>query len=209
MAVLRKVGWMAIKTLFLPGAGGSASFWKPVADRTGLESVLFAWPGLGNEPADPAVSGIDDLVAMVLERMTERVNIVAQSMAGIVAIKAASAMPESVHRLVLAATSAGVPVSDLGGSDWRPDYYRAFPRAARWIGELVADLSSQIGLIAAPTLLLWGDRDPISPVSVGKRLGVLLPNATLRVIPGADHDLAQTNVALVAELIARHLTEAL
>lgn len=76
------VGWMAIKTLFLPGAGGSGSFWKPVADRTRLDSVLFAWPGLGNEPADPVVNGIGGLVAMVLKRMNEPVNIVAQSMGG-------------------------------------------------------------------------------------------------------------------------------
>lgn len=200
------VGWMTIKTLFLPGAGGNASFWTPVADRTGLDSILFAWPGLGNEPEHPSVTGIDDLVSMVLERMNEPVNIVAQSMGGLIAIKAALTMPESVHRLVLAGTSAGVPVADLGGADWRSDYYRAFPHAARWIGEPVVDLSRQISSVEAPTLLLWGDRDPISPVSVGKRLETLLPNAKLHIIPGADHDLAQTNVALVADLIIRHLT---
>jgi pimeloyl-ACP methyl ester carboxylesterase len=203
------VGWMVIKTLFLPGAGGSASFWKSVADRTRLDSMLFAWPGLGNEPADPAVSGIGDLVAMVLKRLNEPVNIVAQSMGGLIAIKAALAMPKKVHRLVLAVTSAGVPVADLGGSDWRSDYYQAFPHAARWIGEPVADLSPQISSIEAPTLLLWGGSDPISPVSVGERLQTLLPNAKLHIIPGADHDLARTHVALVADLIMQHLTAAL
>ena len=35
------------KVLFLPGASGSASFWKPIADRAGVEGVFFAWPGLG------------------------------------------------------------------------------------------------------------------------------------------------------------------
>jgi pimeloyl-ACP methyl ester carboxylesterase len=203
------VGWMAIKTLFLPGAGGSGSFWKPVADRTWLDSVLFAWPGLGNEPADPVVNGIGDLVAMVLKRMNEPVNIVAQSMGGLIAIKAALAMPKKVHRLVLAVTSAGVPVADLGGSDWRSDYYQAFPHAARWIGETVADLSPQITSIEAPTLLLWGGSDPISPVSVGERLQSLLPNSKLHIIPGADHDLARTHAALVADLVMRHLTAAL
>jgi pimeloyl-ACP methyl ester carboxylesterase len=202
------VGPMATKTLFLPGAGASASFWKPVAERAGLDSVLLAWPGLGNEPADPGVNGIDDLVAMVLNRMDPPVNIVAQSMGGLVAIKAALAAPGKVKRLVLTATSAGVPVADLGGSDWRADYYRAYPRAARWIGEPVGDLSARIRTIEAPTLLLWGGSDPISPVAVGDRLRTLLPDATLHIIPDADHDLAQTHAALVADLILRHLTAA-
>ena len=35
------------RTLFLPGAGASAEFWRPVAELTGLDAVMFAWPGLG------------------------------------------------------------------------------------------------------------------------------------------------------------------
>jgi pimeloyl-ACP methyl ester carboxylesterase len=62
----------------------------------------------------------------------------------------------------------------------------------------------EISSIEAPTLLLWGGSDPISPVSVGERLQTLL--AKLHVIPRADHDLAQTHAALVADLIMWHLT---
>ncbi len=193
------------KTLFLPGAGASATFWKPVADLAGLEGVFLAWPGLGNEPARPDVAGIDDLTTMVLDHMNAPVNIVAQSMGGLVAIKAALARPEKLRRLVLAATSAGVPIADLGGANWRSDYYAAHPDAAKWIGEADEDLTGQIVSIEAPTLLLWGDADPISPVAVGERLRTLLPNASLQVISGGDHDLAQTHSRLVARLIEQHL----
>jgi pimeloyl-ACP methyl ester carboxylesterase len=194
------------KTLFLPGAGASASFWRPVADLTKLDAEFLSWPGLGNEPAAPGVDGIEDLVAMVHGRMREKVNIVAQSMGGLVAVKAVLAAPDRVKRLVLTATSGGVPV--VGGADWQSDYYREYPRAARWIGAVREDLSEQLGSIVAPTLLLWGDNDPISPVAVGKRLLSLLPNADLQVIPGGDHDLARTHAPAVAALIARHLAGA-
>lgn len=194
-----------IRTLFLPGASGSASFWKPAALRAGVDGEFFAWPGLGDEPPDPDVNGIGDLVAMVLNRIDEPVNIVAQSMGGVVAIMVALARPQKISRLVLAVTSGGVPVADLGGADWRSNYRRRFPQAGRWIAEPVADLSPQIPSIAAPALLLWGDRDPISPVAVGKRLEGLLPNASLRVISGADHDLAHTHADLVGDLIRQHL----
>jgi len=194
------------RTLFLPGAGASADFWKPVAQRTRLDCEFLAWPGLGDEPAHPAVGGIDDLVSLVLDRMAKPTNIVAQSMGGVVALKAALAAPEKVCRLVLTATSGGVAMSELGGSDWRADYYRAFPHAAKWIGEPIEDLSARMTSITVPALLLWGDRDPISPVAVAERLRRLLPDATLHIIKEADHDLARTHVDLVAPLIEQHLT---
>ncbi|AZG09694.1 alpha/beta fold hydrolase [Pigmentiphaga sp. H8] len=196
------------KTLFLPGAGGSASFWKPVADRLGRDGTLLAWPGLGNEPAHPDVNGIDDLVHLALRHMTEPVDIVAQSMGGLVAIRLALAAPSRVNRLVLAATSGGIPVADLGGADWRTDYFLAYPGAARWIADPPEDLSAHIPSIAAPTLLLWGDRDPVSPLAVGQRLASLLRHARLQVVPGGNHDLAQTHATFVADAIAHHLAPA-
>ena len=46
---------------------------------------FFGWPGLGHQPHDPAIKGMDDLVAMVAARMTGPVDLVAQSMGGVVA----------------------------------------------------------------------------------------------------------------------------
>jgi pimeloyl-ACP methyl ester carboxylesterase len=195
------------KTFFLPGAGGSADFWRPVATHLGLDGRLLAWPGLGNELHRPDVNGVDDLVNMALEGLDEPANIIAQSMGGLVAVKVALVAPEKVRRLVLTVTSGGVPVADLGGSDWRADYYAAYPAAARWIGEAREDLSARLGEIACPTLLLWGDSDPISPVAVGRRLEALLPNGRLQVIEGGDHDLAITHAQDVAKLIARHIND--
>lgn len=197
-----------IDTFFLPGASGNASFWKPVATQLKCEGHFFAWPGLGVEPPDKDVRSIEDLVRLVAREIHGPVDIVAQSMGGYIALKLALEFPHLVKRLVLAVTSGGVPVGSLGSSDWRSDYFSAFPQAARWIAEPVTDLSAQLPSIQCPSLLLWGDADPISPVAVGERLAALLPNAHLSVLPDADHDLAQTHVDVVAERIRHHLTAA-
>ncbi len=201
---------MSVRTLFLPGASGAAAFWRPAAERSshaGRNAVFLNWPGLGDEPPHPDVNGFDDLVAMVLAHMDEPVNIVAQSMGGVVAMRAALAAPRKINRLVLAVTSGGMDVAALGGSQWRADYARRFPRAAAWIVAPVEDLSARLPSIEAPALLLWGDRDPISPVAVGRRLAALLPRAVLHVVAGGDHDLAVSHAAHVAELIDRHLAD--
>lgn len=195
-----------MRTIFLPGAGGSAGFWRPVAQRLGGgEQVLLSWPGLGNEPPSESVRSFDDLVAHALTAVDRPSDLVAQSMGGLVAVLCALAKPELVRRLVLVATSAGVPVEADGAADWRPDYCAAFPRAAPWIADVRLDLSAMIRSIRAPTLLIWGDSDPISRVAVGRRLAGLLPDAALHVIPAGDHDLAVIHADEVAGLIRRHL----
>jgi pimeloyl-ACP methyl ester carboxylesterase len=201
------------KTLFLPGAAANSAYWEPVASRLNMEAIHFSWPGLGNEPPVDGVASIDDLVRLVLVQMDEPVNVVAQSLGGLIAIKALLERPGQVNRLVLAVTSAGIPVADLGGIAWSIDYPRRFPQAPvtqspTWLRDTTVDLSQQIRSIQVPTLLLWGDEDSISPIAVGERLHGLLPNVKLHVIAGGDHDLAQTHAPLVADLIGKHLTSA-
>jgi pimeloyl-ACP methyl ester carboxylesterase len=195
------------KILFLPGAGASPEFWKPAgallpADRP---KEYFGWPGLGDQPHDPAIKSMDDLVRMVVARMDSPVDLVAQSMGGVIAARLAIEQPHKVRRLVLTVTSAGVDMAGLGASNWREDYRKSFPRAASWITESNAAPLLPVEKIAAPTLLLWGDSDPISPVAVGRHLKSRIPDAHLHIVAGGDHDLARTHATEVAPLIARHL----
>lgn len=195
------------KILFLPGAGGSPDFWKPVADAlpAGWSKEHFGWPGLGAQPHDPAVRGMDDLVARVAARMTEPVDLVAQSMGGVIAARLAIETPALVRRLVLCVTSGGVDMAGLGASDWRESYRKSFPQAASWITEPRSAPALPVERIAAPTLLVWGDADPISPVAVGRHLAARLPDARLEIVAGGDHDVVSTHADHVARLIARHL----
>ena len=196
------------RILFLPGVGGSPQFWKPVAEALPATwpKEHFGWPGLGAQPHNPAIRGLDDLKRLVSDRMDEPVDLVAQSMGGVIAARIALEHPELVRRLVLCVTSGGVDMAGLGASNWRADYRRSFPKAASWITDGSSATSLPVEKIVASTLLIWGDRDPVSPVAVGRHLAERLPNARLEVVPGGDHDVAGTHADLVARLITRHLT---
>ena len=195
--------------LFLPGSGASPDFWEPVGIRLPADwpKHYFGWPGIGHQPPDPAINGFDDLIAMVVARMTRPVDLVAQSMGGVLAARIALEHPQLVRRLVLTVTSGGVDMALLGANDWRPAYRREYPEAADWIYEPRVAGPLPVERITAPTLLLWGDADPISPVAVGQHLLQHLSDARLHVVKGGGHDIAQTHADEVAPLIERHLAE--
>ncbi len=200
---------MRHRVLFLPGARGDRTFWRPVADLlpAHYERVFLEWPGHGSVSPDPRVSTFDDLVALVTSRMDRPVDLVAQSMGGAVAIRAALDRPEMVRHIVLSATSGGVDLSRFDAEEWRASYRQEYPKAAASASllEYRADLSERIRTITAPTLLLWGDSDPITPVAVGEYLESLLPRSELIVVLGGSHMFAEEQAADVAPYIASHL----
>src|SRR5512138_1455820 len=155
--------------VFLPGAGGRAGFWTPVAERLRPlgPGVLIAYPGFGDEPADPTVGSLDDLYRWVLARLPPGpLHVVAQSMGGVLGARLAIEQPERVVSLVLAATSGGVDVAALGGSDWRPGFRAELPDVPDWFERDRTDLTADLGRIRSPTLILFSDADPICPPAV-------------------------------------------
>lgn len=197
----------ARRVVFLPGSSGDDTFWEDVGSRLppAWQRIHLNWPGLGAQAADPAVRGYDDLVERVLGVLERPSDLVAQSMGAVVAVAVAARAPGLVRRLVLTATSGGIDVGRLGAVDWRDEYRLTFPRAAAWVGDPVPDQTELLRAIRSPTLLLWGDADPLSPPAVGEHLAALIPGAVLRVVAGATHDLALEMPDRVARLIEAHL----
>jgi pimeloyl-ACP methyl ester carboxylesterase len=195
------------RVVFLPGASGDGRFWRSLGARLPTEwpKTFLDWPGLGAVAASPEVTGFHDLVRLALEGPDEPVDLVAQSMGGVVALQAVLSHPARVRRLVLVATSGGVDTRGFGAADWRPDYAREFPDARPWILEARPDLTGALPTVQAPALLIWGDADPISPVAVGRYLVGVLPRARLVIVPGGDHALGRDRVADIAPAVERHL----
>ena len=197
--------------MFLPGASGNRALWQPIADSLSHrgERRFFAWPGFGGAKADASVTGIGDLVERVVSEIKGPVVLFAQSMGGLIALQATLRAPALVRALVLSVTSGGIDVQALGGRDWRPDFAKSNPGLPDWFLAARQDLTSELPRVTTPTLLLWGDADPISPVAVGRRLAELLPHAELVVVPGGTHDLAAERASDVLPHIERHLERAL
>jgi pimeloyl-ACP methyl ester carboxylesterase len=195
------------RVLLLPGAGGDREFWSPLAQRlpADWEKIALAWPGLGDQPHDPTVGGLEDLVTLASAALTTPSDLIAQSMGGVVALRLAARYPERVRRLVLIATSGGFDPAAHDAEDWRHEYRRTYPDAAAWITESIPDTAPEIAAITAPTLLLWGDHDPISPISVATTLAQAFRHARMHVVAGGTHSLAHDQPDIIAPWIIEHL----
>lgn len=200
----------ARNVLFLPGVSGDGGFWKGVGELlpASWTKRYLDWPGLGRQPASEDVKGFADLLALAQAALDRPSAIVAQSMGGIIATQLALRHPQLVTHLVLVATSGGMDVSAFGASDWRMDFVAAFPGTPAWVLNEKPDLGRQFAEVSVPTLLLWGDEDPLSPVAVGRHLAAAIPEAELHVLPGGRHSMGMDLPALLAPRIEAHIARA-
>ena len=193
----------------MPGAAGRGAFWQPLMDE--LEPLgtydceTVDWPGVGGNAPDPDVTSYADLSALLERRVEHGTNpavLIAQSAGGAVAIDVALRRPELVSHLVLTATSLGIDVEALGASDWRPTPTAApDPHRPAWVHERLPDRSAELHGLAQPTLLVWADRDAISPLPVGRHLAHLIPGSDLLHFDSDDHWVVTAEAVTVARRI--------
>jgi len=149
---------------------------------------------------------MDDLFSWFLDRLPPGAShVIAQSMGGVLATRLALEMPERVARMVLVATSGGLDMRRLGASEWRREFRRERPDVPSWFVDDQTDLSGRLSAIRAPTLLLWSDADPISPLSVANLLAERMARARIATIAGGSHVFARERPDEVASLIRQFL----
>lgn len=88
------------------------------------------------------------------------------------------------------------------------DFRRSFYPAGmpRQLAAIIDDgcRRERLAKIAAPTLVIHGEGDPLVPVEGGRDTAAHVPGARLRIIPGMGHDLPLALVDEIADAIAEH-----
>jgi len=212
----------ATPVVLVHGLAGSARWWEqtePVLRRRHDVHVVEL-PGFG--AARRSRFTLEDATALVSDRVAGvgRVHLVGHSLGGLVCARVAAGRPELVERLVLVAPAGSLPRRTLAGHalplaatlrSLRPsflrllvtDVVRAGPRtlvgAARELlrEDVVADLRS----VAAPTLLVWGERDMLVPASVSQLFAAEIPHARLELLEGVGHVPMIERPELFAQLV--------
>jgi pimeloyl-ACP methyl ester carboxylesterase len=91
--------------------------------------------------------------------------------------------------------------SAQGEGHWRTYLGQFFDRSVAPLGHTVADLAT----IAAPTLILAGDRDMFCTVEAACHVYRTAPNAELAVIPNCGHEITTSIIDTMGDFLSRHV----
>ena len=197
-----------LPVVFLPGAGGKSSFWKPVADRLWRigPAIVLGYPGMGDVPTDTGIETLEDYYEILLKILPPRFHLIAQSMGNVLALRIALEQPSRVQKLVLCAVTGGIDVLSLGGENWRESFLQEFPKHPRWYFDDTTDFSTQLSQIACPTLILSGANDPLSPQAVAEFLKTEIPDSRHVTVESGTHSMAIDQPDIIATEIRSFLS---
>jgi pimeloyl-ACP methyl ester carboxylesterase len=193
---------------------GLGSDWKYIfADRpTGFRLIAPDLPGHGASPGDAPVysfrQSARDVFALLDELRVEGAQVIGLSGGGITALHMATLQPARVRSMVIISAPPVFPEQARAiqrsfspamlGEDELARMRLRHPRAGQF-DALLAQVRAmpdgddpnfsreQLAAITADTLIVFGDRDPLYPVSLAVDLRQAIPRAWLWVVPNGGH----------------------
>ncbi len=221
---------MGAPVLMIHGLGGSARWWFPLVPELNSKHyrvIAADLPGFGRSPGP--MLGIIEASRAIIE-LADRNGLgqfflVGHSMGGAVAAQVAADFGGRVRRLALI-SSAGIPGVGSGQVigrilqpwSWCPrgfystfigDILRAGPRnMLRGVEELRRyDMRLILDRIRAPSLVIWGERDTLTPLAHGRRIVDGLKNGRLEIVSGTRHLPMVSHPDAVSRLIVNFFGE--
>ncbi|HVG22667.1 MAG TPA: alpha/beta fold hydrolase [Thermoanaerobaculia bacterium] len=198
----------------LHGLSGSSRWWSRNVEALAASHLVAAVDlvGFGRNRRFvglplflPSFSETTALLARWLETFGQPVHLIGHSMGGQIAIALAAERPDLVRSLVLV-NAAGMPFRfdprphvravekpPYGGPSivrvLLPDFFRAGPASVAVASARVVrgDMREWMHAIRAPTLLVWGENDPLVPLVYGEAMQQEIAGSRLAAIPGAAH----------------------
>lgn len=175
---------------------------QPLAEQLAEQRAvhLVDLPGFGGTPAPDRPWECADFARCVRgyldKKGLEQVDLLGHGFGGRIASYIAVHWPDRLRRLILMGAT-GLPLAPLpAGSLWdRTRRLLALGGAVQATKEGAQATSKveqpDLSRITAPTLLLWGSRDPVSRPAMAKRVAQQISNSKLIILSGGDHFLCQ------------------
>lgn len=81
------------------------------------------------------------------------------------------------------------------------DYYKSGALKQTFVNIVEEHLDENLKEITLPVLIVWGERDTVTPVWMGYKMKELINNSSLEVVPNTKHNLPLLYPEIVAEII--------
>lgn len=202
--------------LILHGWGSCAKNWqqvKELLENKGLKVFIPDLPGFGQEPPPAAAWNIDNYVEWVKDFSAKnnlgQVFLLGHSFGGSVAAKYSLRYPENIEKLFLA-SSAGIRKKTAGKeflkkisplfrsfSLLKRIFYRFFVKSdyqytsgvmrETYLNVINEDISGLFSQIKVPTVIIWGEKDDITPIADAYFIKKEIKNSILEILPNVGH----------------------
>lgn len=228
--IFYRVAGIGRPLVLLHGHGVAGSIWLPVLPFLAQYYQVFVvdLPGHGRSDfiGNWRLRDVAPLLIRWLQQMKlSPVVIIGHSMGGAVAIHLTASAPELVNRLILV-NAAGLPLhaplptmaARAIGSFLQPQRGFYPPEVLRdhlltpshllWQSgqELVeSDFRAELASISLPTLIIWGERDVLLPITLGYELHAALPHARLVAMPQCGHSPMVAQSAAFSQIVLSFL----
>ncbi len=192
--------------------------------KRGIASLRFDFAGRGASEGrlfdlsySHEVEDLEAAVAFLVERGVERFGLFGSSMGGAVALLAAARDERVVAVATLAAVGHPAAIAER-----YPREAEAWQRVGHIESEagrigrgflddaMQHDVLSATGVLRAPVLVLHGELDDVVPVADAHDIATAARNASLEIVPGADHRFSNpVHLRPALDRVARFLAAAL
>src|SRR5918993_5130524 len=198
--------------ILLHGLSGSRRWWgrNVPAFADSYRTYTVDLPGFG---ASRGVrwSRLDDIADHLADWLVDegvpKAHVAGHSLGGAVAARLAASHPERIDRLVLvdaairlrgtrtsARPAPAVRPIGRGSLGFAPLLVRDLLRCHPWsfvaatVDALQTDWERHLRRISAPTLVVWGERDAITPIAFGREIATIISGARLITMAEAGHN---------------------
>ncbi len=218
--------------VLLHGYGVSGAIWQRVLPLLAqhYRVIVVDLPGYGRSQFTGTwrLREIAPLLAGWLQQMgLPPAVLIGHSMGGAIAIHLTASAPELVDRLILV-NAAGLPLraqfptlaARSIGSFFQPgngslplqvlrDHLCTSRRLLWQSAQEIArsDFRVELAMISVPTLIIWGERDLLLPLTLGHELQTALPHATFVTMPQCGHRPMLTQPAMFSQTVLRFLQQ--
>jgi len=220
--------------LILHGWGSCAKNWqrvKELLENKGYEVFVPDLPGFGQEPPPAAPWNINNYVGWVKD-FAEKNNLgrfflLGHSFGGTVATKYVLHYPENIDKLFLAA-AAGIRKKNVkkeflknispffrSFSLLKKIFYRFFVKSDYqytsgimreiYLNIVKEDISGLFSQVKVPTIIIWGNKDDITPIADAYFINKEIKDSKLEILPGVGHRIRLEAPDLLVEKILNNI----
>jgi 2-hydroxymuconate-semialdehyde hydrolase len=204
--------------ILIHGIPTSSLMWREIIPQLATRHRVIAPDllnyGLSEKPAsaDVSINAQSRMIVQLMDALgVRRADVVAHDIGGgvaqLIAVnypeKIRSFMPGGVHnKAVMTDEVIDMVLAPWSSEDGKRAFFRNLRRLNKEYTQAIAD---ELGRIAQPTLVMWGDKDPFQKPAYADKLAAAIPDAQLAWIKDVGHWLIEEKPDEVGDLIKRFL----